>query len=108
MNDGEIEEAVLAPAPELELGPQPPTFCKNCSLYVGPTHSRCSRCDTPVPGRPPCMMCGGEGHVANTEGHEPWSMWESLPHDRKYMVRLGLVKRVKCPSCLGGGELYAT
>lgn len=103
----ELDEAVLPPETP-EQAPATPAFCSDCGLYVGPTHSRCPRCDRAVPGRPSCMMCGGEGQVANTEGHEPWSTWERLPHDKKQVIRLGLVKKVKCPSCLGGGGFYAT
>jgi DnaJ-class molecular chaperone len=52
-----------------------------------------------------CDNCNGCGQVANTEAGEPWSVWEALPEASKGAVRLGLVRPVRCPVCLGKGRV---
>jgi DnaJ-class molecular chaperone len=52
-----------------------------------------------------CPYCDGEGQVANTEQHEPWSAWATLPVQSALAVLLGVVKPTPCPECGGSGLL---
>lgn len=51
-----------------------------------------------------CMACDGCGKVANTEDHEPWTMWTSMPLQSSAAVIMGLVKPMPCPTCSGTGK----
>lgn len=51
-----------------------------------------------------CTKCEGEGQVANTDQHEPWSLWEQLPAGSDAAVRSGLVRPIPCLACGGSGE----
>lgn len=46
-----------------------------------------------------CPACDGCGAVADTDDHEPWTAWTSLPEESKAAVWLGLVTPIPCGAC---------
>jgi len=51
-----------------------------------------------------CLVCDGEGQVANTETGEPWSYWANLPPGSDIAVKMGLVRPIPCKACSGEGR----
>jgi hypothetical protein len=51
-------------------------------------------------GAETCAKCGGCGLVADTEGQEPWTEWTALPLQSSAAVLMGLVRPIRCPSCI--------
>lgn len=53
-----------------------------------------------------CNKCDGCGKIANSDGGEPWTMWEQLPPGSDLAVRIGMVKPITCDECNGTGEVH--
>lgn len=51
-----------------------------------------------------CPRCQGCGKIANDDDGSPWTAWENLPPGSDAAVKMGIVKPIECPSCLGTGK----
>lgn len=49
----------------------------------------------------PCSRCDGCGEIANDVDGTPWKYWQDLPPGADLAVKMGLVKAIPCPECLG-------
>lgn len=62
----------------------------------------CDECEALLLARrAACSACAGCGQVADTKSQEPWSYWLALPPGADVAVRMGVVRPIPCPACVG-------
>lgn len=70
-------------------------------LYYRGHADRAQSAAVAAPDITQCQACEDSGLVADTQDREPWPAWQKLPAEAQFAVRVGLVRPIPCPECLG-------